>query len=529
MNGKFTPVVDAGAVYGKKEWRPVLGEGPRKSNWRLYAIGKQSIENGLRGVILPSYDFTLSLNDQSFSSSVGACWTNQPQEGMERHFAANAFALPILMYPFLGESGEHWLSPSNRNNMIGNDSLDPDEALDAFDDLNKWVRRNKQFSQEKKDHFLKAETMKDSPLVPGRSVRYFAQNECRDKENDWHLAVTMFTASAYSYLLEQLRWRHQDEGAPRDKNWPNYMIGDPTDPEAALEWHVNKVLVSTKDKQETNAIKFTERREFLDANQKSKKIKPEVLASRFLMVDPASWNIPTYESQVEYMLKEFDPAVTADMIRAACAYRCRFQIPHTRPDSVYIADATAETEKVSRDERRQATEAMRETSEKVDNSFAPSSKRMPPMPETVAEPETFAAGKAGSKPVRLTLEELRAVADSAEGRDYKVKIDNTWVLLADSGLFKTSHSAATHEELEEIPGDTVTVAAAPRDPHTPAVMTAEEMYFKLFPDEELRSSFSPADKEKAMNLAERALVGTDYGAKSSLPADVIDDLMTMLG
>ncbi len=552
QNNVFTPVVEADAVYGESDWRPLLGEDPRQDGWKVYVIGKQSVDHKLKGVILPSYDFTMSLSDESFGAYVGACWTDQPQKNLERHFAANAFALPLAMYPFLGPRKEHWLSPSNRVNMIGNDTIDKDDAADAFDDLNKWIRRNKSLSQAKKDFFLKADKMTDDPLVPGRSVRYFALNECRDNENqDWHLALTMFTSSAYSYMLEQMRWIHQDKTPPRDPNWPNYMLGDPTDPRAALVWHVDKVQLDPKDPQQTNCIKFTEKREFLDEDQRTREISKVTLAKRFLLPDPANWNIPTYEDQVEFMLANYDPAVTADMIRAACSARCRFDIPTERPESMRLQSAgsdggeSAGRESSSRT-RREEREPDIDSRDAVmgGGNLAPRSSAPPVANETPAaeskpaaasqtqEPTSYWAGPAGGKSTRMTQSALQEIIDRGE-TGYKVNINSEWVKLEESGLV----TLPTQEEAPSIPAEEEAPAIPAEDapPSIPTdataatgTITVEQMKANLFPDEATLAGMTPANREKAEALVIRAWEATDRGTKRDLPPEIVEELMGLL-
>ena len=160
MSNVFTPTTDADALYGDGDWRPILGENPRKADWKVYMIGKTSIEHRMRGIFLPSFDWTKELNDQSFFQQVGPCWTAREDPHSPRHFTPNAFALPILMYPYMGENKEHWISPQNRAKMIGFDNADPAEFADAFDDLNKWIRKKYRNDEARKDFFLKAPSMK---------------------------------------------------------------------------------------------------------------------------------------------------------------------------------------------------------------------------------------------------------------------------------------------------------------------------------------------------------------------------------
>lgn len=532
----FTPVTDAEALYGEGDWRSVLSSEVR-ANWKFYMIGKPSIEHKLRGVYLPSFDFTLSLSDQSFSSSIGACWTNQPQKGLERHFAPNAFAIPLLMYPYLGEKNEHWLSPTNRKNMIGNDVMDMSDADDAFDDLNRWVRRNKAFTQSKKDFLLKAPSLKEDAPVPGRVARYVAMCECRDRESDWHLAVIAYTPTAHSYVIEQMRWLHQDKQAPRDPNWPTYMLGDVTNPNSAVEWHVDKRQLDPKDTQDTNVICFTERREFLDDPQKVRKVSPETVAKRFLMVDPASWCIPTYEEQVEFMLSDYDPAVTADMIRAACAHRCGFEIPSSRPERVRVAaDESEQTDR--RGDRAPADRAPQDPAAAVTGSLAPRSSA-PPMPVTqpTAPAATYWAGRVGERPSKMTVAALQELWDThGDQSGVKVNVDgvSNWQPLATCGLIQV-----TQAQTPEVPQDLPPAVPEDAPPMVPAetsvppaaapAVTVEQMAATLFPDPAVLEAMPEEKRKKAQELIQRAWEATDGGTKRDLPPAIVDDLMQLIG
>tara|TARA_R110002110_G_scaffold8326_9_gene41901 strand:- start:2312 stop:4009 length:1698 start_codon:yes stop_codon:yes gene_type:complete len=560
----FTPVVDAEEVYGEGDWRPLLGAAPRKDDWKLHMIGKQSIEQGMQGIIFPSFDFTLQLADDSFRSSVAPCWTNTPDTKLPRHFTPNAFALPILMYPYLGEKKEHWVSPLNRRNMIGNTELDPEDSADAFDDLNKWVRRNRQISDEDKDKLLKTKTMKEDPPVPGRRLSYFSLGACKDRENDWHPALLGYTGSAYSYLIEQMRWRHED-GDPIDPSLPRYLLGDPTRPEAALVFHVNKLRLDAKDAHETNVLCYTRRREFLDDPVLTREVSPEMLAKRFLLPDPANWNIPTYESQVEHMISSFDPRVTIDMIRAACEHRYRGNIPTERPKSVTYSVGTSSEEPGKGESKRSSRADVRTTEPEGDvmaaatggGSLAPKSSGPPPMPEP--EPEaprpnpgqtvntsTYWTGKPAAEgqpkqdPVKMTVTQLQEMYDSGQSAGVKVMLpDNTWPLLDVSGLINVK-PAVPDDAPPSIPQDDAPPAVPSADaaPAVPAgdpapagdgSRTRSDMKVTLFPDAAAFAAL-PAERQKeAESIIDEAYAATDNGRHQDLPPGVIDKLLTFIG
>lgn len=445
--------------------------------------------------------------------------------------------------------------------MIGNDTIDPDETADAFDDLNKWVRRNKQFSQAKKDSLLKKDNMREDPPIPSRTVRYFSIAECSDKENDWHVAAIGYTATCHSYIVEQARWFHQDQEEPRDPNWPQYMLGDPTDPTQALVWHVDKVQLDPRDQQETNVICFTERREFLDQPQKTREVPQASLDKRFLLPDPDNWNIPTYEEQVEFMIKEFDPQVTADMIRQACSHRCRSEIPHERPQNVQLQSGSSpddseegEPQQRSRTSRESQSEPEGDPVAAVtggqSSGMAP--KSAPPMPEdsssassqaesqapTEEEPKYW-AGPAGSTPEKFTPTELQAIVSAGRHGNFKVNMDGKkdWRSLADSGLVRLPQEDAPPsvpaDEAPPVPVDEAppvpedTPANAPTESQAGG-LTLEEMKLKLFPDQDAFAALPGDKKEKAENLVQRAWEATEQGTKRDLPNDVVSELMELV-
>jgi hypothetical protein len=564
MSKVFTPNVDPDAAYGEGDWRPLLGELPRERDFKLYMIGKTSIEHKLRGIILPSYDWTLSIADKAFPQSLGACWSDTADKKLPRHFTPNAFALPLLCYPFLGEKKEHWFSPSNLSNMIGAEDLDREAAADAFDDLNRWIRRNKAFDDSKKDFFLKAPSLKEDALVPGRVLRFFALAKCIDKETSWHRAVVGITASSYSYILEQLRWAHRSEDGPaRDPNWPHYMLGDPTDPKGAIEWHADKVQLDAKDTYDTNVLCFTERAEFLDDKQKAHTISDDDLASRFMLPDPANWNIPTYEEQVDHMMNTFDVAVSADMIRMACATRYRGEIPSDRPEHIKL---TSKPDKRSADDgagaqsRRGSGRTARETpspddgdpTEAVTRSRVAPTNTRPPIPETrgrtaaSAAPTksavkddgtTYWAGAAGAKPAKMTVTDLQALADSGKLEGVKVMTaPNKWVPLASSGLVTIPTADEAPPEVPEdeappsVPSDEAPTGKVEwgNDKTEDGGITRDAMKARLFPDNESFNRLDKAKQEEAEDLVDRAWKVTNHGRSEELPDEIVNGLMALV-
>jgi hypothetical protein len=287
-----------------------------------------------------------------------------------------------------------------------------------------------------------------------------------------------------------------------------------------------------------------------------------VLASRFLLPDPANWNIPTYEEQVDHMIKTYDAAVTMEMIRGACAQRYSGELPADRPEYVRLTSGTASrtpdnaetrTSRASRTSREAAPDdgdpvAAVTGGGPAASRLAPTNAK-PPMPERTSPPKErapadapiakagdlaspFWAGASGVKPAKKTLAELQAMTDAGQIEGVKVMIrPNTWVSLAESGLV----TLPADEEPPTVPADEEppTVPADEEPPTVPAgsaagEVTLEGMHARLFPDAEGFKRL-PADKQKkAKVLVERAWNATDKGRSTELPDDVVSGLMELL-
>lgn len=565
--------VDPDKVFGEGDWRPVLGKGPRELGWKFNMIGKQSIEERLRGIIIPSFDAALDTEDKAFQASVTPCWSDTPDTNLKRHFAPTQWFFPIIMYPYLGEAKEHWLSPKNLINMIGSGELSPGAADDAFDDLNKWVRRSKELTEGEKEKLLKVKKLSDDPIVPGRATRVFSLSECRDKDNDWHLAAIGYTSSALSYMLEQMRWRAEDDCPPLDPDFPRYMLGDVTRVGGAVVWHVDKIQLNAKDTHDTNVICFTNRPEFLDENQETRPVSEDILLKRFNMQDPACWNIPTYEEQVMHMVERFAPEVTSEMIRAACGHRCEINIPDRKVNRTISNGGGGNSERGQRREdppTRSESRRERETRDEDDDPMAAVTGRSmtpnsaPPMPKVDVDPAPasrtvnataqvhngrpaaaddgtkYWAGGKGGKAEKLTVTELQARVDNGDYEGIKVQIDGKWVAIEDCGLvqFPVVEEEAPiipDDEPPFVPGDDEPPMVPDDSPSSGAEqpagggLTREVLCAQLFPDREAFESYSEERKARAWALVEEAYVATDAGRNIDVPGELIDKMLALQG
>lgn len=579
-NNVYTPTTAIEDLYGEGDWRQILGEGPRKTGYKTYIIGKASIDERMEGVILPSFDWSMNLDDEDFFKRTTSCWTDKADQQNPRHFLPSAFAIPMFIYPYLGEKKEHWMSPSNKTRMIGGDTIDPLECADAFDDLGRYIRKIYKNDERTRDSFLKGKTYKDDPKVPGRRALFFSLAWVKDKDNPYHLAVIGYTPGAYNHIITQMRWYTPHGEAPLDPRWPQYLLGDPTGGTAnrdeegriiegdviARPWHVDKVQLNPSESRETNVIRFTDRPEYIDPRSQPVTVPRQIIESRFRLPDPDNWCFPTYEEQVDYMMANLDPDVTADMIRAACGAIYKGEIPSTRPEQIRVqSDKSSESNgsaaPTTREHHDHDVDPLAAVQGRSSGSgFAPNM-TAPPQPEPAAaakqppsQPEkeqakSFWVGRAGVESKMMTQADIQDLVDSGDYEDYQVLVDgqSDWKTIEASGLAvirKTPPAAPTPPTAPTAPAaptaptaPTAPAAPASTAPTQPAPQQAETQ--PATPsggktlEEFTRNLISGIDdlpdykKAAAEDIAKRAYEATNRGV-DRLPSDILAEVLEVI-
>jgi hypothetical protein len=517
-------------AYTGDNWRPLLPDRitRRDSKPKVYMLGAASIKEKLQGVVLPSMDYDYDTEDSAFAKSVLPCWSNRTEKKDEREFVPTQWWVALNCYPFLGSKKEHWVSPGNRGRGLAPKAdFSEDERADAFDDLYRFIRYNREMDQAAKDFYLKSKDYKTDPLVPGRTMRVFSLCECRTQEEPWHLALVGYTVGAYNYILEQARWRHEDAGPPRDPKFPRYMLGDFTDPAGALVWRADKFKIAPNDTTETNVLAFTERRKFLDSDQKTRSISEATLRERWALLDPANWNIPTYQEMVDHMVEDYPPEVMTEMLRAACGHRA--DVPERAPRGRMISTPTGGHRGLADEE---------DDIPGVDPVAAAlgGSRFAPPVAASDEAEKTWLCGPTGTKPRMLTAEQIQAAYDKGTP-GLKVRLESGWTSVEQSGLLRKPdlQDDIVPDDGDDLVPDDGFVPADDRGPAAaPATSggsfaeppaTVEDVIRKLIPGRNL-ADIEPEQQQQLRALAQEALEQTK-GKEFKLPADLAVRLVTL--
>jgi len=534
---KFIPITDETKIWGEGDYRPLLSKKLRGLGYSIEMIGAGSVKEQLDTIILPSHDYyNLDTEDQAFPTSVAPCWTDVTDAHDGRHFAPSSWAVPLIVYPFLGEKKEHWLSPQNRGNMIGGGECGRDQLADAFDDLKTWVRFHKEFTKDQKDFFLSKPDARTDALVPNRSSRYVSLGYGSDNKNkEKRMQVLLYTGTAHSYVVEQLRWLHEGNAQPRDPNYPRYLIGDPTNPKKALPFHVSKFKVDAKDNTETNVLCLTESRGYLDDRPKETTITDDVLAKRFPLCDPNNWNFPTYEEQVEYMVNSYAEEVTTEMIREACGHRC--EIPERRKRSL-ISNSPAASKPAASfvDPLSAVTGGASESfvpaqGAPVDKAPASAPVERSPDPGPAKESgEKYWSGVKGEAPKKRTCAELQQVYESGKADNYKVCVDgSTWVGIAVCGLFEIARPTEdapppmedTPPAMEDTPPP---MGGSDQESPEDAILKIRRNPF----DDDAYAALSEDVKASVDSWARRVYEVTGGDASVQVPQPLLDEVILLL-
>lgn len=408
-------------------WRGLLSAEVIERGIKLQSLGKQTKEADTTGVLMPSFDWSMNPADPAFLNSVAPHMSSTVDPKKTVHFVPNAWGTPFRVFTFLGDLSEHFFSPSNRSKMLGwHPGRDPDLLADAFDDIHTFIKRNQQFDAQSKDYYLKAEDFKTGARMPSSERKFFSNMLIRDKDraNDTHV-IELYTPSAHTYFIDQMRWATRFGGTPVDPKWPAYLIGDPTDPAGALVWNQQKVMIG---KQESNVMCFTKQPEQIEANPARRPISAEQLAARVNLYDEATWNWPTYQEMVDFAVEVFTE-VPRDLIADACGHRAT--VPQRKKATVVDGGGAP----------RSGVGAAGPSSAPPESSVASKDPTPPPASQPVtpvAEASMWVIGPAtGGVAAKWTTTAIRDFAASGKMTSEKVNIDGTatgWKSFAEAGF-----------------------------------------------------------------------------------------------
>lgn len=413
-------------------WRGLLSSAVVDSGIKLQVLSKKSKDDDTTGVLMPSFDWGMNPADPAFSAGVWPHMSTTVDPKKTVHFIPNPWGTPWKCYTFQGPLNEQFFSPSNRAKMIGGEHVDKDLLADAFDDVYMYIKRNPEFDGQAKDYYLKKPDIQTDARVPLVERRYFSNTLNRDKAstNDTHV-IELYTSAAYHYLISQMRWATRFGGTPIDPKWPAYLIGDPTNPDGALVWHQQKLLVEGL-KMESNVICFTKQPEQIAAQPERRPISEAQLAARVNLYDANSWNWPTYQEMVEHAV-EYWTEVPRDLIADACGHRATVPL-RTKKATVVDGGGAPKGGVGAEPSSAPPQESSVAFKDPTPQPAAAAQAASQPAAAPVEDSMWVAGPVTGGAVVKWTLQAVRDFAASGKLTTEKVSVNNVWVPFAEAGF-----------------------------------------------------------------------------------------------
>lgn len=279
--------------------------------------GTPTQKKSFSGRILPAFNYNLSQADSDFPTS----WmpyrnvdnvdpeTNQP--------VLSAFFAVVAAYSWFGNKQVSFLSPSTLR-FTQSISRGP-ELIDPVQDIRNYAKKHE-------DPAIRAlterpENKKDAKIVIPYAQRRYVFNFFGTAGIDRNIRNYLVDVSqkAFEDLATKLsEWRPAHEQI-LDKNWPNYLYGDITDPQ-------NGIMVDTlsipSNPQPFNGFAFTSGSHKSLKGIRQQPVPMEALAGRYHLYGPQSvFKIMSVQEIVDFLVD--DGAIPHHLIEEVCSNYAR--------------------------------------------------------------------------------------------------------------------------------------------------------------------------------------------------------------
>jgi hypothetical protein len=321
-NTKLTPRNDVMAPGAIKPAGESLGAG-----FSFYKPGishlSPSANMGFEGVILPSFDRTMSMHDTSFMSSVGSyrAWEVDDSVDAAGNSMLHGFFAYLSTHTFLGFNKAKMLSPLSLRYL--DPSAANEDIVDPVKDILDFA------SSSTVAEWAGVKNLKDSD--DNRIIRYptrrgFFNMFGGSPGNAWEVFMIDVSGKACEHLLDQLNYPSTGSGF-RDPTWPQYLLGDITKPERALVCRICNMV--HPDSYTFNGFMF----QGISApggeintltNIREHVVTESVLKKRqFLDGLDSGFRVMKYQEIVDYLIA--DGAVPLELIKRACGHLANVQ------------------------------------------------------------------------------------------------------------------------------------------------------------------------------------------------------------
>lgn len=266
--------------------------------------------------ILPAFDKNTSPLDNAYKESVMA-YRDRDSQGENGAYKFSGWFLPILGYTYYGKGGSTFVSPRT----LG--------LPDPIDEIVSMIYDSKKVGDTTYLYLTENTFGTDTPVALRRPKRLALMNvwspntNVRSKDQDTKNRVLLLGQVAFGKLMADLNQTGTTDNP--DPDWPNYIYGDPTNPERSIV--CTPTLYKSPDNPNLAAchalnlgtVSF--RGDLLHKDVRYTKITPEMLRGRYDLADTDNvLNIPSYDEIVELLVAE--GLVPYELVERMCHDKC---------------------------------------------------------------------------------------------------------------------------------------------------------------------------------------------------------------
>lgn len=378
-----------------------------------------------KGRILPCYDFSMDTVDTAFKTGVAPYRVNDwadPNTGVAEF---SEFMVSLPCYSYFGKSKNKFLSPTARYRWSRDHTAE--DVADPVADIIKLIEGSGNPAWQS----LTQRQGEDYATLPAASPRtFFNMWGLKSGERTPYNAIVDVSGGAMYDLKDQLNFRATPESPGIDPNWPQFLLGDVTDPQTGLIAVVS-LISSVPQRKNFNGFIFQQNggnRHTLE-NIAVRDVSPEVLAGRCLLLSAESvFKILTYQELVDFILD--DGAVPQEVIKAACSYMANVTgKDNSKPTYVVPPPAQrAAPVTLAADFSFDDVEPFKGPAPVAPHSpatLAPSAPAAPPAAPPVEEPSFFHVTEGNNTPVEGTLSSIQEKINN--GQKVQVYDGATWL------------------------------------------------------------------------------------------------------
>lgn len=288
----------------------------------------------VHGFILPSFDSQMSEHDVAYSSSWEPYRDSATQDPISGNDAFTPWFVPLGevdskgyvtrggIYQYFCNSKSTFLSPS-----LDPSSSDPIKDLrihiykmcNAGDTQYRWMVTRPTFNPS---------NPQETPMwvLPAPKMAYLVNAYCTgsnpnaDDYGEMKNRILMLGSAAFNALIEDLDAYRPGNVAPIDPEYPDFMLGDITNPNRAI--HFNSETVSSNITYVKLGLgKYNKRTGLVYTAENLVQLYPDALEGRYNLTDTANVvNIPTYDDVVNQIILE--GIVPYSLVGEVCAKKC---------------------------------------------------------------------------------------------------------------------------------------------------------------------------------------------------------------